>query len=56
MTSWIKSPALWTAATERAAKEKPRWTLAFWRRVQEIYTSIGGRFEEDEEVPEPTTE
>lgn len=50
MSQWIQHPALWEEAQKRAAKETPRWTAAFWRKVKELYISIGGGFKEDEET------
>lgn len=50
MTSevWVKHPRAWAAAMDLAAKEYPRWTKAFWRKVGEIYDRVGGGYVEAE--------
>jgi hypothetical protein len=50
--SWVKSQSLWRLATKKASQERPKWTDAFWRKVKELYVSMGGRFEEETEEPE----
>lgn len=47
--AWVKQPNLWALAADRAAKDEPRWTKAFWRLALEIYTKLGGKLEEAEE-------
>lgn len=51
--SWIKKPNLWALAADKAAKEEPRWTRAFYRLALAIYQKLGGTLQEtEEEVPE----
>lgn len=33
---------------KKAARELPKWTAAFWRKVKEIYEEIGGSYELEE--------
>jgi len=39
---------LWALAQDRAARDLPRWTKAWWRKAFEIYLDRGGRVQEDE--------
>jgi len=55
MSAWVRSPRLWATAMDRAAKELPRWTAAFWRKTLEVYHKAGGRLiENDRTVGEDT--
>jgi len=49
---WINSQPLWAVAQKRVAQEIPKWTLAFWRKVAEVYQELGGKLIDDEPTPE----
>jgi len=49
-TVWIGQSGLWAHAQDRAARERPRWTQAWWRKVLEIYLERGGKVLEDENI------
>lgn len=52
---WIVQPNLWALAMDRAARDLPKWTKAFWRKVSELYQRMGGTtLEGDDELPEDT--
>jgi len=42
--------SLWAFSQDRAARDLPRWTKAWWRKVLEIYLSRGGKVREDEHI------
>jgi len=46
---WIRSLKLWARAMDKAAREEPKFTRSYWRRVLEIYEGIGGQVIDDEE-------
>jgi len=53
---WIMQSTLWAMSQDRAARELPRWTKAWWRKALEIYLGRGGKVQEDEsEVDEFTS-
>lgn len=41
---WVEHPRIWSFAADRAAKEIPRWTRAWWRQTAETYLKMGGKF------------
>jgi len=41
---------------DKTARDVPKWTKAFWRRVVEIYERAGGRLMDDDTVPMEGTE
>lgn len=47
---WIIQSTLWAFAQDRAARDIPRWTRAWWRKVLEIYLEKGGKIQEDEYI------
>lgn len=47
--AWIIQPLIWEHAADRAARELPKWTKAWWRRATEKYIELGGRFFEGDE-------
>lgn len=47
---WIRSPNLWSQAMDRAARDEPRWTTAFWRKVKLSYLKFGGKLINDEDL------
>jgi len=41
-TVWIMQVTLWALAQDRAARELPRWTRAWWRKALQIYLDRWG--------------
>lgn len=46
MIMWIRNPLLWGSAQEVIARDTPRWTNLFWKKVLDNYLSLGGKLGE----------